>query len=350
MGGVSSRPFLATSLGGCHYGAMSTTTPMDPGGARHGLTGLADLRGAAARIEGLVHRTTQGSSLYLSEASGTQVSLKLELFQKTGSFKVRGVLNTLQQLSPEERTRGVISMSAGNHAQALAWGATKLGIAATIVMPATAVPSKVAATRGYGGQVVQTEGDLLATARELQASQGLTLVHPFDDPRVIAGQGTVGLEILEDVPDVDVVIVACGGGGLLSGVAAAVKALKPKVRVIGVEPEGSAVMSLSLQAGSPQRLSVNKTIADGLAPPFTGANALAHVQAFVDEVIVVSDARILDGMRVLMERCKLFAEPSAGAAIVPLLDRHPSIPVGARVVPIVCGGNIDLERLKALLA
>ncbi len=314
------------------------------------LTTLHDLRAAQTRIAGLVHRTGQGTSSYLSELSRTRVSLKLESFQKTGSFKVRGVINTLMQLSDDDRARGVISMSAGNHAQALAWGATQLGIAATIVMPATAVPSKVEATRGYGGQVVQTDGDLLATALNLQQQHGYTLVHPFDDPRVIAGQGTVGLEILEDVPDVDVVIVACGGGGLLSGVAAAIKAVKPSVRVIGVEPEGSAVMSLSLEAGSPQRLTVNKTIADGLAPPFTGANAFAHVRDLVDVMIRVSDAEILQGMRVLMERCKLFVEPSAGAAIVPLLTDRAAIPAGSRVVPIVCGGNVDLPRLAALVS
>ncbi|MBL8958469.1 MAG: threonine/serine dehydratase [Gemmatimonadetes bacterium] len=309
------------------------------------MTTLDDLRAAQARIRGKVHRTGQGSSDYLSRTSGTRVSPKLELFQKTGSFKVRGVINTLAQLSPDERARGVVSMSAGNHAQALAWGASQLGIAATIVMPATAMASKVEATRGYGGTVVQTADDLLATARGIREREGRTLIHPFDDPRVIAGQGTVGLEIVEDVPDVDVVLVGCGGGGLLSGVAAAVKALRPSARVIGIEPEGSAVMSLSLAAGSPQRLQVNKTIADGLAPPFTGANAFAHVRALVDDVITVSEAQILDGMRALMERCKLFVEPSAGAAVAPLLTPHPLVPHGARVVPIVCGGNIDLAKV-----
>jgi threonine dehydratase len=167
---------------------------------------------------------------------------------------------------------------------------------------------------------------------------------------VIAGQGPVGLEIATDVPDVDLVLVGCGGGGLLSGVAAAVKALRPGVRVIGIEPEGSAVMALSLAAGSPQRLSVNRTVADGLAPPFTGANTFAHVRELVDEMLVIPDAEIIDGMRFLMERCKLFAEPSAGAAVAPLLTGRVSVPAGASVVPIVCGGNIDLERLCQILA
>lgn len=314
------------------------------------LTTLEDLHAARERIRPHVHRTGQGTSAHLSTRSGTRVSLKLELFQKTGSFKVRGVINTLLQLTPEERARGVVSMSAGNHAQALAWGAAQLGISATIVMPATAVASKVAATREYGGTVVQTADDLLATARGLQEAHGLTLIHPFDDPRVIAGQGTVGLEIVEDVPDVDVVLVGCGGGGLLSGVAAAVKALRPQARVIGIEPEGSAVMSLSLQAGAPQRLTRNVTIADGLAPPFTGENAFAHVRALVDEVVVVPDEAIKEGMRVLMERAKLFVEPSAGAAIVPLMERHHTIPAGSRVVPVICGGNVDVAKVATLFA
>lgn len=314
------------------------------------LTTLVDLHAAHDRIRGKIHRTGQGSSAYLSRTSGTRVSTKLELFQKTGSFKVRGVLNTLAQLTPDERARGVVSMSAGNHAQALAWGAAQLGMSATIVMPATALASKVQATREYGGTVVQTAEDLLATARAIMEREGRTLIHPFDDPRVIAGQGTVGLEIVEDVPDVDVVLVGCGGGGLLSGVAAAVKLLRPSARIIGVEPEGSAVMSLSLAAGSPQRLTHNQTIADGLAPPFTGANAFEHVRAYVDAVITVSESRILDGMRALMERCKLFVEPAAGAAVAPLLAPHPLIPADARVVPIVCGGNVDVAKVATLFA
>lgn len=313
------------------------------------LVSLADIRQASQAIRGYVHRTGQQTSQFLSDSSGSAVSLKLELFQKTGSFKVRGVINTLRQLSETERQQGIISLSAGNHAQALAWGASQLGMQATIVMPANAVASKVAATKGYGGVVVQTDGDLLATARALQQERGLTMVHPFDDLRVIAGQGTVGLEILEDVPDVEVVLVACGGGGLLSGVAAAVKQLKPNVRVIGVEPEGASAMTRSLTAGRPERLDTMHTVADGLAAPFAGVHTLAHVQRYVDDVLVVTDREILAGMRVLMERCKLFVEPAAGAAIAPLLTRSGFIRAGTRVVPIVCGGNIDLERLRGLL-
>ena len=313
------------------------------------LVQLDAIRDAQQAIAAHVHRTPVMSSSYLSQRAGARVILKLELFQKTGSFKVRGVMNALHHLTADERARGVISLSAGNHAQALAWGASRLGLRSTIVMPLTAASSKVDATRGYGGEVVQTDGDLLATALELQRERGLTLVHPFDDARVIAGQGTVGVEIVEDVPDVDVVIVACGGGGLISGVAAAIKALRPDTRVIGVEPEGADAMSRSLAAGSPQRLSTTNTVADGLAAPFAGVRNFAHCRALVDEWCVVSDAEIVAAMRVLMERCKVLPEAAGAAAVVPLLTGRLTLPPDATVVPIICGGNIDLERLKQLL-
>ena len=329
--------------------SCSRPTGIDVNAPEPSLVSIEQIREAAVAIAPHVHRTPQAGSSWLSERSGAHVVLKHELFQKTGSFKVRGVINTLGQLTNEERSRGVISLSAGNHAQALAWGATRLGIRATIVMPMAAVASKVAATKGYGGEVIQTEGDLLATALDLQRARDLTMVHPFDDVRVIAGQGTVGLELVADAPSVDLVLVACGGGGLLSGVAAAVKQLRPQARVIGVEPEGAAAMTLSLAAGSPQRLESLDTVADGLAAPFAGSRNLRHVQHFVDEMLVVPDSEIIEGMRVLMERCKLFAEPSAGAAVAPLLTGRLAVPPGATVVAIVCGGNLDLERLKFLL-
>lgn len=313
------------------------------------LVSIDQIRDAARAIAPYVHRTPSSGSAYISEQIGARVTLKLELFQKTGSFKSRGVINTLRQLSPEERGRGVVSLSAGNHAQALAWGAAQFGIPAVIVMPATAVQSKVEATLAYGGEVVRTSEDLLATALAIQKERRLTLVHPFDDPRIIAGQGTVGIEIVEDVPDLDVVVVACGGGGLLSGVAAAVRALRPQALVIGVEPEGAAVMTRSLEAGAPQRLASWKTVADGLATPFAGVHTYAHARMLVDEIVLVSDSEILHGMRVLMERCKLFAEPAAGAAIAALLTGRLRIAPGSSVVPIVCGGNVDLARVAALL-
>jgi threonine dehydratase len=325
------------------------TTPSAVPSSLSSLVPLDAIREAQDAIAGHVHLTPVLSSQYLSRAAGARVVLKAELFQKTGSFKVRGVVNTLRQLTADERARGVISLSAGNHAQALAWGASRMGISATIVMPATAVPSKVAATIGYGGTVVQTNADLLATALQLQSERGLTLVHPFDDRRVIAGQGTVGLEILVQVPQVDVVIVACGGGGLISGVAAAIKQSRPEVRVIGVEPAGADAMTRSLAAGSPQRLATLSTIADGLAAPFAGTLNLAHCAAFVDEWHVVSDDEIVAAMRVLMERAKLLPEPAGAAALVPLLTHRLTLSPDATIVPIVCGGNVDLARVGELL-
>jgi threonine dehydratase len=313
------------------------------------LVSLDDVRKAASIIRGRVHRTPTSTSEFLSNVTGANVTLKLELFQKTGSFKVRGVLNALDALPEAARRKGVISLSAGNHAQALAWGAAKFGIRSTIVMPATATRSKVDATRGYGGEVIQTDGDLLATALEMQRERDLTLVHPFDDLHIIAGQGTVGLEIIEDVPDVDIVVVGCGGGGLLSGVAAAVKLSRPLARVIGIEPTGANAMQQSVERGEPVRLARTDTIADGLAAPFAGQHTLHHVRAFVDQVLTVDDGEILQGMRVLMQRCKIAPEPAGAAATGALLTGRLTIPAGARVMSVVSGGNVDLDRLRGLL-
>jgi threonine dehydratase len=313
------------------------------------LVTLDDIGAARAVIAGRLHRTPTVGSTYLSKQVAARVSLKLELFQKTGSFKPRGVLNALSILDEDARRRGVISLSAGNHAQALAWGASTLGIKSTIVMPRTAQQSKIDATRGYGGEVVLTEADLLETCLTLQRERNLTLIHPFDDPRVIAGQGTVGLELVEDLPDVDMVVVACGGGGLLAGVAAALKQRLPSARVIGVEPEGASAMSQSLERGEPVRLSKLDTIADGLAAPFAGRLNLAHVQAFVDRMLVVSDRDIVRALGVLLERCKIVPEPAGAAAVAPLLTGALTIEPGTHVACIVCGGNIDSARLKSLL-
>lgn len=313
------------------------------------LVTLADISDARDVIAGRLHRTPTVSSSYLSSRCKANVSLKLELFQKTGSFKPRGVLNKLATLDKKARARGVISLSAGNHAQALAWGATSLGVRSTIVMPRSAQKSKVEATKGYGGEVVLTEADLLETCLALQRERDLTLIHPFDDPHVIAGQGTVGLELMEDLPNVDVVLVACGGGGLLSGVAAAVKQIRPSARVFGVEPEGASAMSQSVERGETVRLDRMHTIADGLAAPFAGRLNLAHVQAFVDLMLVVPDRDIVAALGVLLERCKIVPEPAGAAAVAPLLNGALKTEAGINVACIICGGNIDRERLKSLL-
>lgn len=313
------------------------------------LISLHELRAARHVIGDRLVRTPLVPSAALSAQTGARVSLKLELFQHTGSFKPRGVLNAVEALTPDERSRGVISISAGNHAQALAWAASAIGVAATIVMPATAVRAKVEATRAFGGEVIQTDQDLLATMRQIQHERSLAFVHPFDDPKVIAGAGTLGLEIAEDAPDVGVVIAGCGGGGLLSGVATAIKALCPRARVIGVEPTGADAMKQSLARGEPVRLAKLDTIADGLAAPFAGVHTLAHVKAFVDDMVLVDDSQILDAMRVLMRRARILPEPAGAAAMAALLDGLLMIRPGEHVVVVVSGGNADPERLKALL-
>jgi len=313
------------------------------------LVAWGDIEAARGRIAGRVHRTPMHSATALGAMVGARLSLKAELFQKTGSFKVRGVFNRILSMSPEERARGFVSCSAGNHAAALAFAASAVGARATIVMPASAVPAKVEATRGYGGEVVQTEGNVLETARELEQKRGLTFVHPFDDLAVIAGHATLGLEILEDVPDVDVVMVPVGGGGLVSGVAAAIKLRQPRTRVVGVEPTTADVMSQSLAAGKPLHIPYPKTIADGLAAPFTGEHNLRHVRAFVDEVVRVTDDDIARALRLVIERCKLAAEPSGAAAYAALLAKAVRVADGARVVCVVSGGNADPAVLKRIL-
>jgi threonine ammonia-lyase medium form len=308
-----------------------------------------DILAAREVIAGRVHRTPVIGSSYLGRQARVQLHFKLELFQKTGSFKPRGVLNKLHHLSPEDKQKGVITLSAGNHAQALAWAATQSGILSTVVMPATSVRSKIEATQSYGGEVILTEGDLLETCLAIQKERGLTLVHPFDDPMIIAGQGTVGLEILEDVPEVDAVVVGVGGGGLISGIATALKAKKPEVKVIGVEPEGASAMTQSLQRGEPVHLDRVDTVADGLAAPFAGQHTLAHVQTYVDDMVIVSDQEIVEAMGLILERCKVVAEPAAASTLAALLSGKASLLRGSTVVCVLSGGNIDRERLKALL-
>jgi threonine ammonia-lyase medium form len=315
------------------------------------LVSVDEIRAAREAIAAYVHRTPTMSATALGERIGARLHLKAELFQKTGSFKPRGALNKLLSLSAEERASGVISISAGNHAQGVAYAAAILGIPATVVMPEAAVRSKVEATRGYGAEVILHGAghDLLPKAQEIQAARGLTFIHPFDDPYVIAGQGTVGLELIEDVPDADVVVVPIGGGGLISGVAAAVKRMRPQARVIGVEPTGAAVMTKSLREGAAAHADTLQTIADGLAAPFVGVRNFAHVQTLVDDVVLVSDEEIVEAMRLLMERAKLQVEPSGAAAYAALLAGRIALPPHARVVAIVSGGNVDRARLKELL-
>ena len=309
----------------------------------------AEFLAARVVIGGRLHRTPIMHSTYLSTLSHLQVYLKLELFQKTGSFKPRGVLNNLHHLSDADKRAGVISLSAGNHAQALAWAAAQIGVSATIVMPATAVQSKVDATRGYGGEVIQTSAPLMDTMLEIQKARGLTLVHPFDHLMTIAGAGTVGMEIIEDMPECDVIVVGCGGGGLLSGIAAYAGQTRTATRVIGVEPEGAYKMGPSLAAGYPVPPERLNTIADGLAAPFVGGHNLAHVQRYVDRMVKVTDDQIVAAMRVLIERCKITPEPAAAAGVAALMNEQLGVEAGATVCCVISGGNVDREKLKLLL-
>ena len=313
------------------------------------LLGLEDIQRAQARIGGRVRVTPVMSSATIGDELGVRLALKAELFQKTGSFKPRGVFNKLLSMDPADRSRGLVSLSAGNHAAALAYGAAAAGATATIVMPASAMPSKVEATRRYGGEVVQTDGSLLDACLALQRERDLTMVHPFDDLAVMAGQGTVGLELLEQVPGAGMVVVPVGGGGLISGIAAAVKLQHSSVRVVGVEPEGADAMSRSLEQGAPAHLEKVDTIADGLAPPFAGEHTFRHVQQFVDELVRVTDSEIIDAVQVLLQRCKLAAEPAGAASLAALLAGKISPAAGSTVVCVISGGNIGLNVLKQML-
>jgi threonine ammonia-lyase medium form len=315
------------------------------------VTTLEDIRSARAAIAGRLHRTPLVRSTALGRLLDVRLWLKAECLQKTGSFKVRGVLNKLAALSDEEKRRELITVSAGNHGQAVAYGAAAEGLHCVVVMPAYASPAKIAACRGYGAEVV-VDGDVheaFEKARELEEARGLTLLHPYDDPLIIAGQGTIGLEILEDLPGVKTVLVPIGGGGLISGIAAAVKLSRPEIRVIGVEPEGAPTLSRALERGAPVRLDSVDTIADGLTGPIAGDLTLAAVQQFVDDVVLVSDAEIRDALRLILERTKLLAEPAGAAATAALLARRVIPPPDSEVVALLSGGNIDRERLKALL-
>jgi threonine dehydratase len=334
------------------------------------LTKLDQIRSAATLIEGRVHRTPLLTSRSLArriqEGGGPELSavlLKAENLQKTGSFKVRGVLNRLRALTTEERARGLITISAGNHAAALAWGARLHGIPCTVVMPAAAEPAKVEASIAYGAEVILhgESAEAFAECFRLRDERGLTFVHPFDDPLIVAGAGTVGLEIMADgqavvtrllapeVPNVDVVVVPVGGGGLISGVSAAVKQLNPRARVYGVEPEGAPGLRRALDAGEVVRLAKLDTIAGGLAPPFAGEIALEHAQAYLSDVVLVSDADLLAAMRFILDRARLVIEPSAAAGVAALLTGRIPLEPGETVAVVLSGGNVGLERLREWL-
>lgn len=309
-----------------------------------------DVVAARERIRGRVHHTPVLSSDQLGRRAGVRLLLKCESLQKTGSFKARGALNAMMQLSPEERQRGVVTVSAGNHAQALAWAASQVGAECITCMPQGSSPTKIKATEGYGGRVEVVPGERKAAfdRAEAIAAEGRTLVHPFNDPRVAAGQGTAALELLADAPDVKVLVAPIGGGGLISGVAVAAKGLKPDIRIFGVEPAGAAAMRKSLDTGMPQHVTPN-TVADGLAAPMAGDMTFDIVRRYVDDVVIVTDEDIIAALRDLMNYTKLVVEPAGAAATAAVLTGKVPIARGATVAVIVSGGNVDLDRLKSLL-
>jgi threonine dehydratase len=325
------------------------------------LVAIDQIRAARERLAGRVHRTPMLASATaastLAAAGGPALAdgrlyVKAEHVQKTGSFKVRATTTKLATLDADERAAGIVVMSAGNAAQAYAWAGSNAGVRVTVVMPAAAVRSKVDACLGYGAEVVLHGAHVGETAEkvaQLAAERGLTLVHPFDDPHVIAGNGSVGLEILDDLPDVDVVVVGIGGGGLISGVAAALKESRPGVRVYGVEPERSTALTEALAAGHVVRVSPT-SVADGLGAPYAGEWTLAMVRRYVDDIALVDDSTILGGLRFAAERMKQVLEPAGSAALAAVLfDRVPIRP-GERVCVVASGGNVELTRLGELIA
>ncbi|MGH3105207.1 MAG: threonine ammonia-lyase [Gaiellaceae bacterium] len=313
---------------------------------------LDDVLAARETIAGRLHRTPTFSSATLGRHTGGSVFLKAELLQRTGSFKPRGVLNKLASLTDEEKARGVISISAGNHAQALAYASALEGIDALVVMWQTASEMKIAAARGYGA-TVDTEAPAIPEAFErleqLETATGRTLVHPYDDPLVMAGQGTVGLEILEDVPEADVVLVQVGGGGLVSGIATAVKGLRPDARVVAVEPEQSAALHESLRAGRSVTVEP-RSIADGLNGPYAGPNCVGICAALGVETVLVSEDELREGFRFLYGRAKLACEVAGAATTAALLAGRVVLEPGQTAVAVVSGGNVAPETAAAILA
>jgi threonine dehydratase len=312
---------------------------------------LSEFVAARARMEPHVKHTPLLTSRVLSEATGFDVRLKAELFQRTGSYKIRGPLNKFPFLSAEEKRRGVICSSAGNHAQGVALAAKIHGIRAVVAMAENATPSKIAATRGYGAEVVlhgTIWDEANERAKQLVVEQGLTYIHPFDDDQLIMGQGTVGLEIVQDWPDVDVIVVPIGGGGLISGVVQAAKAHNPKVKVIGVESSGAPGMQRSVAEGTLVTLDRVDCIIDGLRVKRVGTRNFEIVRQWVDDIVSLPDDQIFEAVLWVMHYAKLVPEGAAAAPVAALLQGLVKVPPGSRVVCILSGGNINLDQLKGL--
>jgi threonine dehydratase len=311
---------------------------------------LARIRAARARLDAYVRRTPTVYSYTFSESAGTDVYLKLENLQRTGSFKARGALNKLLTLSAEQRARGLVAASAGNHGQGVALAAKLLDVRATIVMPEATALIKVQRTEGYGAEVLlhgENWDQAQARAVELAAARGMTLVHPFDDLAVIDGQGTVGLEILDDLPDVEAIVVPIGGGGLAAGIALAVKSQRPDVRVIGVQAAGAAAMARSIAAGARVRVERPTTIAEGIRVGNVGEQTFAIVRALCDDCVTVEESEIAEAVVQTMEKSKVVAE--AGGVVGLAAISAGRVRSTGTICAVVSGGNIDLNQLARLI-
>jgi threonine dehydratase len=312
---------------------------------------LTGIEAARARIRDHIFLSPCLRSAALTRMIGLEVHLKMDNMQRTGAFKERGALNKILTLGEDERQRGVIAASAGNHAQAVAYHSTQRGIRSQIVMPLMTPLVKVSATRGFGAEVLlhgANYDEACSEAVRRAEDDGMTFLHPFDDPEVIQGQGSIGLEILEQVPDIEAVVVPIGGGGLISGVACAIKEMKPGVRVIGVQTERLPSMLRALEAGRPVTLPAEATIADGIAVRRAGERTLPLVERYVDELVTVEEEEIASAILVLLEREKTLAE-GAGAAALAAVLRHKSLLTNQRTVVLVCGGNIDVSLLAKII-
>jgi threonine dehydratase len=312
---------------------------------------FADVEAATDRVADVCHRTPLERSQTFSDMTGAEVYLKLELFQRTGAFKIRGATNRIATLSDAQREAGVVTARAGKHAQGVALAATREGVEATIVMPENAPVAKVHATEGYGAEVVlagENYDAAEACAHELETQQGYTYVHAFDDPEVMAGQGTIGVEIAEDLPEVDTVVVPIGGGGLISGIATAIEA-RTDARVIGVQAEGAATVPQSIDAGEVRSREAVDTIADGIATRQVSERTFEVIAERVAEVVTVSDPEIAVAITTLLERQKLLAEGAGAVPLAALLEGKFEYEEGETVALALCGGNIDLNVLSTIL-
>lgn len=318
------------------------------------MIGLAEVREGRRIITPLLHRTPLLHSTAIGARAGVDLYLKCENLQKTGSFKPRGQINKIAHLTDEEKARGIIIVSAGNAAQGCAYAAHAVGARCIVVMPETAPQAKVEATRGYGAEVVQhgtmsTLAGMFDKADELQREHGYTFSHAFDDPYVTAGQASIGLEILEDLIDVDAVFVSIGGGGLISGVALGIKLVAPHVRVIGVESAAGPAMQESLKAGHVVRIPRGPSMADGMGAPFVGELPLEICQKYVDDFVTVNDEEIIAALKLILQRTKMLVEGAGAASVAALLSGRVTIPPGSKVACVLSGGNIDLTRVGEFL-